>query len=387
MSFDVIYQHMSPIMNAKIRSYISEAVLIEPAMNVSEVINLLSEKDSFDAFCRYRGATFNVNIRDLLEGKDITQMKVEPFLHPVTGISEHDRIGDAVRVITHNRIRSAPVVKGDKITGIVEAKNILKLISDLDNKWISANQIFTPNPIVIDKQTPLSSARRTMVSRRIDHLPVLNKDKVSHVLTSYHLLQTILPRERVGKKDIGSKKIRSLESPVGNLGTSRMASCSPLDNLSNVLESMFRADTTFCLVLLRSGLQGIITYRDILDLLVTKQKSNIPLYIVGMPKEDNANIITSKFTKALDRLGKVYPDIMEARVNVKKLHGTGSRYNFEVSVLVMTPIKRYVFSRTGFDLSKVFDEISGRILRNLSRRAKKRDKPSIRKKADYKTLV
>jgi CBS domain-containing protein len=189
----------------------------------------------------------------------------------------------------------------------------------------------------------------------------------------------ILPAERVGKRDIGSKKIRSLESQVGNLGTNRMASCSPLDNLNQVIDSMLHANTTFCLVLLRAGLQGIITYRDILNLLVTKQKSTIPLFIVGLPKEDNANIIASKFTKVLDRLAKVYPDIQEARVYVKKVHGVGSRYNYEVSTVILTPIKRYIFARNGYDLSKIFDEISGRILRNLAKRAKNRYKFSIRK--------
>jgi len=379
MSIDVIHEHMNQIMKTKIGTIITKPILIEPTAKASQAITTLSEADVFDAFCRHNGSTLNVNIRDLLQSKDISHMNIGAFLHPIQSLSENDTIENAVTIITHNRTRAAPVIKDDEVIGVVEAKNILKLISELDNKWIKANQIFTPNPMVINKQTPLGSARRTMVSKRIDHLPVIHKDTVSQVLTSYHLLQMILPAERVGKRDIGSKKIRSLESQVGNLGTNRMASCSPLDNLNQVIDSMLHANTTFCLVLLRTGLQGIITYRDVLNLLVTKQKSTIPLFIVGMPKEDNANIIASKFTKVLDRLAKVYPDIQEARVYVKKVHGVESRYNYEVSTVILTPIKRYIFARNGYDLSKIFDEISGRILRNLAKRAKNRYKFSIRK--------
>ncbi|HEX9845521.1 MAG TPA: CBS domain-containing protein [Candidatus Nitrosotenuis sp.] len=379
MSIDVIHEHMNQIMKTKIGTIITKPILIEPTAKASQAITMLSEADVFDAFCRHNGSTLNVNIRDLLQSKDISHMNIGAFLHPIQSLSENDTIENAVTIITHNRTRAAPVIRDDEVIGVVEAKNILKLISELDNKWIKANQIFTPNPIIINKQTPLGSARRTMVSKRIDHLPVIHKDKVSQVLTSYHLLQMILPAERVGKRDIGSKKIRSLESQVGNLGTNRMASCSPLDNLNQVIDSMLHANTTFCLVLLRTGLQGIITYRDVLNLLVTKQKSTIPLFIVGMPKEDNASIITSKFTKVLDRLAKVYPDIQEARVYVKKVHGVESRYNYEVSTVILTPIKRYIFARNGYDLSKIFDEISGRILRNLAKRAKNRYKFSIRK--------
>ncbi|CDI06369.1 CBS domain-containing protein [Candidatus Nitrosotenuis uzonensis] len=379
MSLDVIHEHMHKIMREKINSIVSKATVIEPTMKVSQVISNMAGSNTFDAFCRKNNATFNVNIRDLLQSKDITRMSVEPFFNTVSSLSENSTVEEAVRIITHNRIRSAPVVKGDQVVGIVESKSILKLISELDNKWIKANQFFTPNPIVIDKQTPLSTARRIMTDKRIDHLPVVNNNEVSQVLTSYHLLKTILPRERVGKKDIGAKKIRNLESSVGNLGTNRMASCSPLDDLSTVLSTMLHANTTFCLVTLRSGLQGIITYRDILNLLVTKQKSAVPLFVVGMPAEDNSDIITRKFTKTLDRLAKVYPDILEARVYVKKLHGTGSRYNYEVSTLIATPTKRDSFSTTNYDLSKAFDELSSIILRKLSKRAKRRYKISIRK--------
>jgi CBS domain-containing protein len=379
MSLDVIREHMSKVMSTKIDSLISKATIIEPKMSASQVISRLSNADVFDAFCMQKNSTWTINIRDLLQSKDISRMQVEPLLHPLHSLSINNTVADAVNIMAHNRARAAPVIQDADIIGAIEAKSILKLMAELDNKWITANQFFTANPIVVDIATPLSSARRIMINNRIDHLPVINKDKVSHVLTSYHVLQTILPPEKVGRRDIGSKKIRKLESPIGNLGTSRMAACSPLDDLDSVLSSMLHANTTFCLVSLRTGLQGIITYRDILNLLVTKEKSTIPLFIVGMPREDNANLITTKFTKVLDRLSKVYHDIQEARVYVKKIHGGGSRHNYEVSTVILTPIKSYIFTQNGFDLSKVFDEISGRILRNLSKRAKKRYKLSIRK--------
>lgn len=379
MSLDVIHDHFSGIMDKKIDLLITKPVIIDPSSTVSHAISVLSQNGSFDAFCREKQATLCVNTRDLLLGKDIANMKVRPFLHAIPSLKKGDPIEKAVNILTHNRIRAVPVVENDNVVGVITAKDILKLVSELDNRWIKANQVFTSNPLVIDKTVPLSAARKIMTNKRLDHLPVVDGDKVLQVLTSYHLLQMLLPPERVGRKDIGSKKIHKLESQVGNLGTNRMASCVPLSDLSDVVDSMLHADTTFCLVILRDSLQGIITYRDILNLLSTKVKSTIPLFIVGMPKEDNANIITEKFTKTLDKLQKVYPDVQEAKVHVKKLHGVGSRFNYEVSTTIITPHQRYMFSRTGFDLSKVFDEISGRLLRLLAKRAKKRYRLSIRK--------
>jgi len=379
MSLDVIHDHFSGIMNEKIDSLIVDPLIVDPTNTISHVIAALSQKGEFDAFCVDKGTTLCVNTRDLLLGKDVANMPIRSLLRPISSLKKGDTIERAVNILTHNRIRAVPVVQDGDIVGTVHAKDILKLVSELDNKWIKANQIFTPNPTVIDKSVPLSSARKIMTTKRLDHLPVVDGDKVLQVLTSYHLLQTILPPERVGRRDIGSKKIHRQESAVGNLGTNRMASCTPLTDLSDVISSMLHADTTFCLVSLRDNLQGIITYRDILNLLSTKVKSTIPLFIVGMPLEDNADIITEKFRKTLDKLQKVYSDVQEAKVHIKKLHGTGSRFNYEVSTVIITPHQKYMFSRTGFDLSKVFDEISGRILRLLSRRAKKRYRFSVRK--------
>ena len=379
MSLNVIHEHMRDITKRKIAPLIKKPVLISPLMDASQVISKLSNSDVFDAYYHEKNSSWNLNIRDLLQSNNIAHMKVGSLAHPIPSLSEDDLIENAISIITHYRTRSAPVVKNNEIIGVVDSQSILKLIAELDNRWIQANNIFTQNPIAIDRNTPISTARRIMVNKRIDHIPVINKNNVVQVLTSYHVLQAILPRERVGKRDIGSKKIRSLEPAVGNLGTNRLTECSPLEDLSSVLSSMLHANTSFCLVTIRGNLQGIITYRDILNLLARKQKSNVPFFITGLPKEDNTPIITEKFNKVLDRISKVYPDILEARVNVKKIHGSGSRYNYEVTTMVSTPIKTYNYTRSGFDLSKIFDEISQMLLRNLSKRAKKRYKMSIRK--------
>jgi CBS domain-containing protein len=151
-------------MKTKVNTIITEPTLVDPSMSISKVISMLSEANAFDAFCRHKNSTLTVNIRDLLQSKDIDRMNLEAFLHPIPAIYETDTIEKAVTIIAHNRTRAAPVVRDDQIIGVVEAKNVLNLISELDNKWIKANQVFTPNPIVIDKMTPLSSARRIMVN-------------------------------------------------------------------------------------------------------------------------------------------------------------------------------------------------------------------------------
>ncbi|MFB5622607.1 MAG: histidine kinase, partial [Nitrosarchaeum sp.] len=169
---------------------------------------------------------------------------------------------------------------------------------------------------------------------------------------------------------------------IGNIGSIRIPQCSANDDLNKIINSMLKTDTTCCLVNLWDTLQGIITFRDILGLLASRLETKIPLYIVGMPvDQQNMNLINSKFEKTLKKLQKVYSEIHEARVSIKQQRsGNKKEGKYEVTVMVIvshhTPI---IFSSIGFDLSEVLEELSEKLLKTLSKRAKNRSKKSIRK--------
>ena len=384
MISDSIYDHFREISQAKIMPLVRPATIIEPSFTVSRVINELSKNNSYDVFCTDGKSILATNVRSLLVGKDIVDMNVKPFLYSIPYLTKKDIVQRAANIISHYRVRSVPVVDKSKIIGEVSAKSILKLLSQKNNKWIKANLIYTQNPITIPSDQSLSNARKLMSTKRIDHLPVVNKDRVQQVLTSYHILHTINPLQSLGRKSRGVRRIRKLESKIGNLGSTRIPQCAPNDDLNFILDVMLRTDTTCCLVNLWDNLQGIITYRDILSLLAIKMEKDIPLYIVGMPEEqENVDLITSKFNNTLKRIQKVYSEIQEAKISLKKRR-SGSKNKrggvYDVSVMITTPhYPPFTFKETGWDLSQVFETLSQRMLRRLSKRAKRRSKTSIRK--------
>ncbi len=380
MISDSIYDHFKEISNAKIKSLIGTVTIIEPSFTVSQVINEISKNDAYDAFCLEKNSVLATNIRELIRGKDITDMKIRPFLYPIQSLSLSDSVQKAANIINNFRVRTVPVVNNNEIIGAVNSKNILELLTSKDNKWIKANLIFTQNPITITSDQPLSAARKLMVSKRIDHLPVVKKETVRQVLTSYHLLQALNPQENLGRKARGMSKIRNLESNIGNIGSTRVPQCTPSDNLNTIVKMMLETDATCCLVNLWEKLHGIITYRDILSLLAIKMESDIPLYIVGLSEDERyTKIITSKFNKILKRLSKVYSEIQEARVIIKRQRVRGSRQYYEVSMRITTPYRTFIQKEVGWDLGNIFAILSQRLLRQLSKRAKRRFKTSIRK--------
>ena len=382
MITDTIYEHLKDLQSSKIRDIITKPTIIESTDTLSSVINKITRNKSYDAFCINGKSTFSTNVLSLLNAKNITSMKVEAFLSPIPYVSSNDSIQKVSHIMTHYRTREVPVVNKNKIIGVVTAKQIIKLLSSKDNKWIKANLIYTQNPITVTSDEPLSTAKRIMTNKKIDHLPVINKDKIKQVLTSSHLIEAIIPRESLGRLSRGANRVHKLESRIGNIGSTRIPQCSPNDDLNKILKSMLKTDTTCCLVNLWENLQGIITFKDILGLLATKVETQIPLFIVGMPEDQgNIHLITSKFEKTLKRLQQTYSEIHEARVSIKKQRsGRKKEGKFDVTIMITTSHHSPLIYRSlGFDLGEVLEDLSQKLLRNLSKKAKQRSKTSIRK--------
>jgi len=379
MLADTIYEHFKDIYHSKLPSP-QKVVIVNTSSTVSEVIKQISNSDVYDVFCLEKNSVYTTNVRELLSATNISDTMIRPYLYAVPSLAPNDTVNKASNIMAYYRIRSAPVVQDNEIIGQVSAKDILEMLLSKDNKWIKANMIFTQNPVTLNSSDSLGAARKIMTTKRIDHIPILNKGSVKQVLTSFHVLQTIIPRERLGKKLIGIDKIRRQESSIGNIGSTRIPQCSPKDDLNSIVDSMLKTNTTCSLVSIWETLHGIITYRDILSLLAAKIESQIPFYIVGLPEDaSNADIIISKFTNTLKRIQKVYGDVVEARATIKRQHTQGGRQLHEVSIRVTTPYKTFMHSESDWDLSQVFDYLNQRFLRKLSRRAKRRFKPTIRK--------
>lgn len=374
------YEYLKEIQKISVEKALHPPTIIEPSFSISKVIGMMSETDSYDVYCMKDGEVLTTNAREMLDVRDISTTKASSLLHRIRSLSKNDTIEKAATAMSHYRMRSFPVVN-NQITGVVTAKSIVNLLAQQNLKWIRANSVLTPNPIVLSNRESLAKARKVMMTKRIDHIPILHKGKVERVLTSMHLLQALTPPQRIGSDQKGIDTLRRLESDIGNIGSTRVPQCNTNDSISTVIDTMLKTDTTCCLLTLWGNLHGIITYKDILGLLLTKIPSEVPLYIVGMPEDmENAEIVKTKFQKIISNLIKVYPEVEEARTSIKTIHSPISqRKHFEVSVKIFTPYKTHNYTELGWDLSQVFDALGRRIVRNLSKRSKKRWKTSIRK--------
>ncbi|CUR52198.1 CBS domain-containing protein [Nitrosotalea devaniterrae] len=377
----IVYAHLKEVRDFKVNKILKKAIIIDSSYTVSKVTGVLVNSNSYDAFCMDGKDVLTISTRDLLSAKDVEHMKVKPLLRKIQPLTTSDTVEKAAAILSHYRMRSVPIVEGNQILGVVNIKDIVELLHKQNLKWIPINDILTPEPITVKSNDSLATARKIMITRKIDHLPVIKGDKVSHVMTSMHLLQVVKPGEKIGMGLRGIDAKKKYESEIGNIGSTRIPNLDTHVPLSAVIESMLKNDASCCLLTLWDHVHGIVTYKDIINILESKIPSEVPLYIVGLPEDySSAEVVKTKFDKIIRNLRKVYPEVESAKASIKTVHNPSSKQpHYDVGVRIITPYKTYNYAESGWDLSKIFDTLGSKVVRNLSQHSKKRWKTSIRK--------
>ena len=156
----------------------------------------------------------------------------------------------------------------------------------------------------------------------------------------------------------------------------RPLTCDVHEEASSVLGRMIDSERTCALVELREELQGIVTYRDFVKLLVNRKKEvGIPVYMMRQP--DNAfeaEAARAKFVRSINLLAKSFPEILEARTMIKTTgpKGEKGRKHYEVKTSVYTPQKMFIHSESGWDLASIFDAISERLGKIVTKQTRRR---------------
>jgi CBS domain-containing protein len=351
-------------------------IIVSANETLSKIISNLVETNSYDIFIELSGKTAALTIRDIIGIKDIKTTRPSLVGKIIPELTRDSVIGEASRIMSHYRIRTLPVIHNGKIDGQVSAKRIVQLISKhlVKNKLrVHASSLMTRDPIVIESHKSVSSARSIMRRRRIDHLPVVDNGRLVGIITSSDIMKIMLPSERIGKKSVGIDKAEDRFSiEVSGLASNDVITAGVDESLQVVCEKMLSAGSTYCIIKVWDEIQGIITYRDIVALLGEKMEEDIPMFIVGLPDEPfDAELAKSKFTNITRFLRKIHPGIEQARCHIKLRSIQGARKRYEIDVHIISPHGNISYTNIGWDLAKLFDEMTDSLKKKISHKPKK----------------
>jgi len=110
----------------------------------------------------------------------------------------------------------------------------------------------------------------------------------------------------------------------------------------------------------------------------------VPLYVIGLPKDEPVTeLLASKFGSILEKIQKVLPNIIEAKISVKSQNSEGTRTHYDVTSVVRTSKNQLIYTESGWDILKICDILCKKLESNLSQHNDKRQRESIRKKENY----
>jgi CBS domain-containing protein len=369
-----------------VRDWTEAPVVIEPDTTISKIIGVMTDKNVYDVFMPLSDNNIaSINIRDLLDARDITSTRPSTLGKIVPLLSLDDTVGHAARIMSYYRLRALPIgSKGLQLVGQISAKGLVKSIhNDLNGKSsnVLGSSVMTPDPIVIAENGKISAVRSIMKRRRIDHLPVTKKKgELSGMVTSSQILSMMLQSEKIGRRALGIEKLNRLDMSVSGIADRTVVTSKPDDSIHSITGAILDRGSTYSILTTGGQINGIVTYGDIVTLLAEKIAEDVPAFIIGLPDDpSDAEHARSKFANIVRYLKNIEPEIEEARCKIKLRNIQGKRRRYEIDASIITPYKRHTYTDSGWDLSKLFDEMSDSLKNKFAHKKTKRGMESSRK--------
>src|SRR5919107_2402157 len=130
-----LYDSLSSLSEQNVNSLMDEPLILENDLPISKVIGTLSERHLYESFTVFDKKIYVINIRDLLNIKDIYSRKISTIakISPVLYIDS--KIANAAHIMNYYRLRSLPIIEKDKnIIGQINAKSVIQRIHELATK-------------------------------------------------------------------------------------------------------------------------------------------------------------------------------------------------------------------------------------------------------------
>jgi CBS domain-containing protein len=367
------------VKNLDVSELLSPPLTVTPATPASKIVGLLKDANAYELFIEDNEKIGMITLREVLKASNLTQVKAGTLSFNVPKLTNRTRVNEAAQIMMNYRVRSLPITSNDEIIGSVTALSIIGLLNEMNLLNYIATTIMTRQPTTLDSNALASKVRQLMIRRQIDHIPVVSEAKPIGIVTSAHLVYNMFQAtETLPRSTIIAEEQKKLEIPVRSIMDTNPLFCESNDKISFLFEEMLRLDSTSALVTFGDELQGIITYRDYMKLVLSQFTPNeIPISIQGLDPRDypfELEMARHKFRRAIEFLKKSLPFIEEARSTIRAFpSGDRGRQRFEVKTSIITPKQIFNFSEEGWELSEIYDSLSIKLRTIIQRHKRHRE--------------
>lgn len=302
--------------------------------------------------------------------KDINpaEAKVANFVKKVPSLSENDELMEALELLLRSGMRALPVIEKGQVVGILSETDVLKNTKGMIGKDITLKQI-TTQCVYVDKYTKASKIQNLMFETNVSRIPVLENDTVVGVVGTLDLIKVLEARtpghrgEKTTEKDT-SEKMKTSDITAEAI----MSTPVVLDSKTKVMDAIKHLQESEELIV-KNGDVGIVTPKDVLELLYEKDENSVPVQLIGLGDEDiefKAKM-DSLIQKSVKRYGKMVDRMEYMLIHVEKMHKQGPKQKYSIRIRMKAPMGFFVAHAWGWKpvdvLQEAFDILENEIMK------------------------
>lgn len=212
---------------------------------------------------------------------NIENVKAKNVLVKVPILNTSDSVPKAARLMLENTVKGLPVSDQSKqICGIITVDDIGRAVEKL-YPGLKIREVMTRDPITITSDSTIGKALVLMRENGISRLPVIKNDKLVGLVTIRDIIDKVLqPRTRATRGEVAGEKIRSLGYKVSDIMTKSVIQSSPEDDLSTAIKKMIENNVSCLIIVSHNRVSGILTWTDILGVVAPlEEKEKPPIHI------------------------------------------------------------------------------------------------------------
>ena len=179
-----------------------------------------------------------ISVRDILKLRNVEGTKPSSIMMHAPTIPKQATVGQAAKLLVDHGVSAIPVFDDRQVVGQVSRLRLLNELRGKTGTEIRVTSIATGRPTTVEGTTSAATARDLMISKKINHLPVIEERRLSGLITSTHIISRMGPSERVGSKSMTHEIKRALDFSVRDAMETNPLTFPPETTVETALDSM-----------------------------------------------------------------------------------------------------------------------------------------------------
>ena len=319
-----------------------------------------------------------VNYKALIRRKSLSLFsRVDSVMVKPPTVDPEDSVVSAVKKMIDAGFRSLPVVKKEKVIGIISRTDVLRIVPKLKEVAdIPVEDVFSSEPAVVSEDDPVERAIDVMKSISELSIPVV--DKNNHLVGIVHMRDVARALWRVkdrasqgelaGEKE---KKVVYVKEIVGPAVYTKLDA-----KLGEAVDKMIKFKSSICAVVEEDMRPiGVISQRDVMEAIIRKGKTEgVFVQITGLDVEDPEPYMViydmvEAFLKKINRLKEFKPQLLTFHVEVH--HITGEETKYSVRARLTTDRKLFFAKSYDWNMYRAFKDVLETLERNVKKEREK----------------